>query len=236
LAGVMSRGDYDMTSVGIGFNPRGELVNGQHRLTAILVSETPVWMVVVRGLTPTAQEVMDQGLPRSLIDTLKFHKVKYYSLMAPSLRWMARLEYAWKTGRPNYANERPQVPFFMQILRDHPGLMDLPVDVTRVRRGILVTPGVLLPLWYHLRLKDPVESEIFMSKLAIGNELTTTDPIFVVRRLIENDRRRNYEHMPDYREMALLIKAWNAWREVKPVVSLTFNFGQTVKERFPVII
>lgn len=53
-AKVMSSGDWTFTGESISFDLRGRLVNGQHRLSAVVKSGVPITVVVVRGVPDSA--------------------------------------------------------------------------------------------------------------------------------------------------------------------------------------
>lgn len=62
----MRRGDWMVTDQGIAFNEDGQLINGQHRLHAVIKANRPVVMLVTRGLDSRSQLVMDQGVKRQV--------------------------------------------------------------------------------------------------------------------------------------------------------------------------
>jgi len=63
-AAMMKRGDWYRTSAGIAIDEHGELIDGQHRLLAVIKSDTPTEMLVVRNVPHAAQIVLDQALLR----------------------------------------------------------------------------------------------------------------------------------------------------------------------------
>jgi hypothetical protein len=63
-------GEWRLTPAGIGFDERGVLVDGQHRLTAIVRSGQTVPMILVTGLPATSQEKVDRQRRRTLFDAL----------------------------------------------------------------------------------------------------------------------------------------------------------------------
>lgn len=63
--------NYTFTHQGIAFDEADTLIDGQHRLTAIIASGKPVPMLVFRGLRRTTQEVIDLGQARSIAETLQ---------------------------------------------------------------------------------------------------------------------------------------------------------------------
>ena len=63
-------GEWRLTPGGIGFNDRGDLVDGQHRLHAIVRSQTTVPMLITLGLPAASQEKVDRQRRRTLFDAL----------------------------------------------------------------------------------------------------------------------------------------------------------------------
>jgi hypothetical protein len=62
----MKRGDWMVTDQGIAFNDAEELIDGQHRLHAVVRANRTITMLVTRGLDQRAQLVMDQGIRRQV--------------------------------------------------------------------------------------------------------------------------------------------------------------------------
>lgn len=63
-AAMMKRGAWYLTNAGLAFDEYGQLIDGQHRLLAVVNSQTPTKMLVVRELPHKAQIVLDQPLIR----------------------------------------------------------------------------------------------------------------------------------------------------------------------------
>lgn len=66
----MKGDDWMFNGQSIVFDKNGELVDGQHRLKAIIVSQRTLPFVVVRGVTPMSNVTLDTGATRSLKDSL----------------------------------------------------------------------------------------------------------------------------------------------------------------------
>jgi hypothetical protein len=73
LRQAYERGEHRLTHQGIAFASTGELLDGQHRLTAIaqMPKGFSVQIMVTAGLPPIAFESIDQGLKRSHSDVLR---------------------------------------------------------------------------------------------------------------------------------------------------------------------
>lgn len=70
LACDMANGAFRCTHQGIAFDDNGNLIDGQHRLNAILLANVPVQMMVARGLSTDMINTVDKGATRSLHDTM----------------------------------------------------------------------------------------------------------------------------------------------------------------------
>lgn len=92
-------GTWVATHQGIAFNDRDELIDGQHRLRAIILAGRTVRMMVTFGLPSridghemTTMDAVDRGRPRSVADQLKIqHGLKDGSVIAMTARCIAAL-------------------------------------------------------------------------------------------------------------------------------------------------
>jgi len=70
LAAAMRRGEWRVSSQGVGFDIHGRLRDAHHRLLACVQSGVTIESVVVFGLSEDAYQVMDTGLKRRYADLL----------------------------------------------------------------------------------------------------------------------------------------------------------------------
>ena len=67
----ITRGEWYLSHQGIAFDPSGVLVDGQHRLWAIIEANMAVEMLVSTDVSKDTQLVIDDHLPRSGVDALQ---------------------------------------------------------------------------------------------------------------------------------------------------------------------
>ena len=67
-AGAMRGREWYVTNQGLAFNCDGSLLDGQHRLHAVIAAGVPVRMSVTRGLDRTSMFGIDTGVNRSVAD------------------------------------------------------------------------------------------------------------------------------------------------------------------------
>jgi hypothetical protein len=72
FASDMKAGRWDLHGQGITIGPNDELLDGQHRLSAVVVAKVDVNMLVVYVANPDARRTVDIGRARSYADWLQF--------------------------------------------------------------------------------------------------------------------------------------------------------------------
>jgi len=66
----MKKGDWKLSPDGIAFDRSGQLIQGCHRLNAVILAGVDVAFSVTRDVDPLVFSVLDQGLKRSYADAL----------------------------------------------------------------------------------------------------------------------------------------------------------------------
>jgi hypothetical protein len=100
LAAAMKRGEWRVTSKGIGFDDLGRLRDAHHTLNAVIKSGVIIQSVVVFGMRTDAYEVIDTGLLRTYADRLDEDR-----RVADTLR--LGCQYAIGTTKPTVDQMRP---------------------------------------------------------------------------------------------------------------------------------
>jgi hypothetical protein len=87
-ARYMSQGDWHLSHQGIAFDVHGNLIDGQHRLNAIIQSNTTIQFHVFRGLSEESFKIIDNGLRRTMAD-----RTKLSNEAARTMSFMAGIRY-----------------------------------------------------------------------------------------------------------------------------------------------
>jgi len=85
----MRCGRWTMNGESIKFDTAGHLLNGQHRLNAVIKSGATVEMATVRGLDPSTQATMDRGLSAKSYDWAKGDHIRAVHGVVRALLTMA---------------------------------------------------------------------------------------------------------------------------------------------------
>lgn len=93
LAHDMRKGNFDFTGDTIKFDRNNKLIDGQHRLRACVLSNTPFEAIVVYGLDPQAQNVIDTGKARTKGDMLALQGITNWTNTASAYRFLFNYKY-----------------------------------------------------------------------------------------------------------------------------------------------
>jgi hypothetical protein len=233
LAEDMASGNWEEDGQSIKFGRDGALLDGQHRLAAIIKAEVPIRLLVVRNVPNEAQENMDTQARRSFGDVLKLRNEKLYTALAAAVRRV----HMWENGsRSGTANWQPTNRQLLQTLEKYPWLRDTVSLTQRVGQQIPI-PGSTLALCHWLFVQiDADDCEFFFQRLGDGVGLNDGDPIHVLRRTVlteERSGRTGKTRINTTVMTAYLIKAWNAYRQGKRIGLLRFKPGGANPETFP---
>lgn len=213
-AAAMLRGEWELTHQGIGFNKRGELVDGGHRLRAIILAsqtkpDIAIKLAVTTGLSDTAMVTMDIGRRRVPADFLRM----LGKTNTASLGGVIRLVYCYDnvgwTSTEGWSRHRITPRMQEDFLLQNPGLEEAIEATANVKR--LFKTSAVGAFWFLARRERPdVDVDAFLEQLRTGEMLEKGDPALTLRELMLNTRAalRRFEGS---QELALLIKAFNKW-------------------------
>lgn len=208
----------------------GTVIDGQHRLHAIVESSTTQRMLVVRGLPIDAQDTVDNNARRTFADVLKLRSEPNSVAVSSVTRQITMWENGWRRiDSMSYAITNAQL---LATLETYPDIR-YSAEVARSVVNHLRIPVSILGLchWLFVRI-DPDDCEFFFGRLGDGAALSPKDPVAVLRRTII-DSANGRDRLSTRLAAAFVIKAWNAYREGREITLLKFRPGGAKPEQFP---
>jgi hypothetical protein len=136
----MKNGHWPFTGDPIRFTTDCELIDGQHRLQAIIEANMPMEMVCVFGLEPKAKHALDMGRKRSAGDVLALKGYSQSSRLSGAARQLLHIKY-------NNHNAKVTSAEIEAIVEKHPKLGDCTHHFNSTRG---VSPALLTALYYIL--------------------------------------------------------------------------------------
>lgn len=226
----MVNGDWIEDGNGICFAADGTLINGQHRLTAVVLSGTAVWMLVVRNLPMAAQDAMDDGAKRTAGDTFGFHSIEAANTAAA----ITRRVLMWQNGsRSNTGKGQPTKAEMLAAWREDSTLAIASEAARRMARRKSIPASVIGLTWWLFYGIDPDDCAAFWEQLHTGIGFAGDDsPVYILREQIDSRMSGQQGRVPETEILAWVIKAWNHYRSGK-TLSSRYRYSIKPGERFP---
>jgi hypothetical protein len=206
----MAAGHWNLNGEAIKFATDGTVLDGQHRLRAVIEADTTVQMLVVVGLPPEAQETMDTGRKRTTADVMGLRGETNAHTLAAVLRRV----YAWDHGDQRFGGSYSATNReCAQLLAERPDIRRSAEIAVRTRHAFPHIPQSALGTAHHLFSRLDAETAVwFFQRIADGAELPVGHPVLALRARVTSERLDSVR-MPEARHMAYLIRTWNAVRE-----------------------
>lgn len=240
LARQISNGEWVFNGETIKFNTKGELIDGQHRLAACIIANKPIRTLVIYDAPDNAYETIDGGKRRNVMDALEQRGEVNTAILGStiSLIWKYEAGKLGSKGSGWWGGENsPTVREAMHTLDNHPLIREAIREVSRGKSKIFSAIPPLAASFYILSTilhdgKDADDAREFFRLLNQGIGLEDEHPIWRLReRLIAN--RTNRVRMSSPEVMAIVFKAWNAWRAGREVRQLSWRGRGDSRESFP---
>lgn len=232
-AAAMSEGNWPFSGGTIITDDQGVLLDGQHRLLAIIKSGKPQKFILIGNLPRSIFDVLDTGAVRKASDVI--HQVGEYgssAMTASAAKYLFIYEQTGEFDRNNaLVRNRLTNRQILNTVSRYPELADRQRElnswlnssgVTGVRRGLL------LALYVAMLMKDEPLAKKFFRRICVGEELLKTDIEYMLRRRFLNKKER----LEERDTIGLVVKAWNSVRKAQPLRKLQLGEGEKIPEIF----
>lgn len=211
FVGWMETGRFKNNGESIKVAADGWLLDGQHRLAAVVESGLTIDVVVTRGLDRDVFSTLDRPRVRSSADVLAMEGVASAKNLAAALTAVRGLS----QGSGNYGTTpfvAPQPDEISGLLAEHPMVVEShrksrPKSVP-FRYPVSVLAGI------HCLASEAgfaSEADEFVERLFSGVARTTTDPVLVLREQFIGKSQATNRVPTTGVQSAWMIKAWGAY-------------------------
>jgi hypothetical protein len=227
-AQVLRASEWELNGSSIVLNGT-RLIDGQHRLKAVVLTGIPMTTIVVRNVDPKVFDTIDVGRKRTGMDALAVAGYRNTAQLASAARDVWQYQTS-SIPRKRTAENR----VLLQVLEQHPGLVASHRICERYRCRH-ITISILTAYHYLFSLVDPEAANKFIYDLAKGTGLEASDPVYMLRERLLASVSKGYtskqSKIDSIAKRALLIKAFNARFMGRPIKSLRWALA----EDFPMI-
>lgn len=213
----------------IKFSHNKEILDGQHRLWAVIEAKVPIKTAVIYGIEPEAFATIDTlRKPRSGADVLALHgATRYRQYTSAALQWLLR----WQRGiietyqKPANRIENSDIEM---IYRDNPGI-ERAIERVRNLRGV-ANPSLVGFFYYIVSNRSPELAERMVFTLENPAGISVNDPFFRLRMYFTSESAHRKDAVMT---IALMIKAANAASLGQDMRSLKWQSQGIKPEPFP---
>lgn len=206
----MSSGKWSFNGESIKRSKSGQLLDGQHRLMAIVEAGVTVEMLLIEDLEPEVQDTVDAGRKRTTADAFSMDGVANASIVAA----VGRRAWMWDQGNIRFtASSSPSTLEVKETIEKYPHIHRSAEIGARTAMSYKPTRGAITGTAHHLfvQLDQDLTAEFF-AQLTTGAKLDGDHPVMALRNRLLNDFT-NRKKVPFHQGLAFYIRAWNARRE-----------------------
>jgi hypothetical protein len=206
LVDAMLSEQWQMTGQTIQIDKDGYLVDGQHRLTAIVRSNRSQQFLVVRNVDSEAREVTDYVRPRSASDVLKMHGFASPSKMAGISRLLMMVDDGSLAGTPSVIHNMSIKAFAEQ----NRGMLDW-FNRTRQAKlnGSFYTESIIAAAAALYRIDD----HEYADGLLTGQHLGEKDARMAARRALQKGTGRKLQSRSNQlHTYNTIVTAYSLWK------------------------
>lgn len=208
----------------------GDVLDGQHRLWAVIEAKKPIETIIVRGIERDAFATIDTlRAVRSGADVLALNgATNYRNIISSSLTWLIR----WQRGIDKFKDPINKVENsdIEAAFAAHSGIVRAVECAVRLR-GI-GNPAILGFLYYIMTNRNPDLAERMIETLRNPVSVPVSDPFFRLRAYFLSDHHKRKEPLMT---IALAIKAANAAHLGAKLQALSWRSQGTNAEAFPTL-
>lgn len=214
LAKQMLEGKFKETGQTIQISKNGNLLDGQHRLLAIIKSNVSCKLNFCDGLEEDIFDVLDTGKSRSTADILSIQGYKNPGELSSAITNLLSIRNGCKIRYklPNSKN--------LEFINENPELPDI-VDICHKenKKFKSLSTGAIAALYYTFVKLHHEDAETFFDKYYSGVGMENGDVVLMLRNKLMQDAV-NKRKMTSEQKVGLVVSAWNIMRKGKPVKRL----------------
>lgn len=208
----MSSGMWRLDGNPIRFAPDGTLLDGQHRLAAVIKSGITITTAVAQGISADAQAVMDSGRARTSGDMFAIDGEKHAHILAAAARLGLMVEaHDFSSSGGKYSHDE-----IARFVADNPDLRFSCDLAQKVARKVECAPSMIAYTCMILGRIDRFAAANFWVAAAEKVGLAAGDPVLALTDRFAEARRRGEKLRRDA-YLSAIYRAWNYRRAGKPM-------------------
>lgn len=211
LAGEIRNGNWQLNGQGIVISLDEEVLDGQHRLMAVIEAGIAIKTLVIYGIDKSAFKTIDTGAVRTGADALSLWypdtAQNITKAVGAAVAWCSRMELGFYGNKIKTSNTET-----LTYVAAHPSMWRCAEVLSGLPRDARpVSLGMGTAAYEMFQRKDVVCADGFMYAFFTGENLSLTSPEYILRALLQKDAQKLSSYPADIK-MKMIVKAWNLRR------------------------
>lgn len=189
------------------------LLNGQHRLHAIIKSGKTIPFFIMWNLPDDAFEVIDTGKSRSSADVLSTLDVEHSGALSGMVKFIVAFSRGKYSGAANQDLKgkdtitNSEVRIFTQ--KNYQSLLESYEAGYSSDNKHILTPNMAAGLHYLFKAVDKKKADWFFQRLFDGQDMKKGTPLYMLRNRLWENKAADAK-MSQREKLAITIKTWNS--------------------------
>lgn len=200
----------------------GVVLDGQHRLLAIVKANKAVWMHVCTNVPDEVFDVLDSGAVRNATDAFYVKGILNGNMIPSIISTYNQLKANRRTGLQKH-HKQTNAALLDQYYENEKMWQEIAYASKRwyLAFAKIVPPSLIGGMYKYLSDIDQPKAEQFMSQLCTGISVTNKTVSLLRNKLMQD--KVSLRKMPPSLKIAFFIKTWNAFIRGDEAKILKFN-------------
>lgn len=222
----MKRGRWEVNGEPIIIDEQGNLLDGQHRCAAIILSQMPLSTVVVRDVPRERFKTIDIGRSRKLVDVLLISGYKNVSKLAAGARWL----YNYIANVP--VNTTTSVPELYEFINENRIILEKCTNIVVSGSTFIFPTGPLIGVGAiaNINNDDKYMDEFisFVDGIRYGENLYRGDARLTMRNWLLSPALNSVRRV-SVNTFVAYVRAWNAYASGNTLEMIKVLTDKTIK-------
>lgn len=227
-ANEMRTGRWRLNGESIKIDWTGRLIDGQHRLAAVVLADTPIWFTITSRINPDCFATLDSGQTRTTAQVFTIAKIENAAI-ASTVVW--RTKELQKTGY--YSNGGNAAAAHCgtkeNILKIYNSDVEGYKEAAKIARSLydklrLFSPAFIGAVYYYLTTTLHYDKNYVLRFFnAVHGQGQPINQAEALKNKIIKRKLEVGTHLKDEYLFNLFVKAWNKYVLSEPIKTLTYS-------------
>lgn len=230
---AIENGEWVLNGEAIKVAADGNILDGQHRCQAVIDTGITIKTFLIEGLPSDTQVTMDTGKSRALKDALQINGEPNSVGLAAVIRKCIVSERFGIQAATSNINHPITIKECLAWLDCNPWVRGYVIPGADIGRKVGLPGSLASLLMITFDAIDSEDSAFFWARLADGVGLQEGSPILALAKMLQSLKLEVRGQRSQRYLAALVIKAWNKYRDGEPIHQLKFRTGGANPESYP---